>query len=83
MCNRTPKSLSKLLRRKSSNHHEDFYCLNCSNSCSFENRLKEHEEICNKNGSCRILMPRWNEKILKNNHGEKSLIKNHYLKSKQ
>ena len=45
-CNRPTKSLSKLLRGKSSNHHRDFYCLNCYNSYITENRLKEHEEIC-------------------------------------
>ena len=73
LCNRSVKSLSKLLSGKSSNHQGDFYCLNCLNSHSTENRHKEHEEICNKDDSCRIMMPRWNEKILKYNHGEKSL----------
>ena len=72
MCNRSVKSLSKLLRGKSSNHHRDFYCLNCFNSYSTENRLKEHEEICNKNDSCRIIMPKWVERILKYSPGEKS-----------
>ena len=72
-CKRSVKSLSKLLRRKSSNHHWDFDCLNCFNSCSTEKRLKKHEKICNKNDSCHIIMPRWDEKILKYNHGEKSL----------
>ena len=58
LCNRPIKSLSKLLKGKSSDHKGDFYCLNCFNLYSTENRLKEHEEICNKNDSCRI-MPRW------------------------
>ena len=48
-CNRPIKSVSKLLRGKSSNHNGDYCCLNCFNSYSTENRLKEHEEICNKN----------------------------------
>ena len=69
LCNRPVKSLSRLLKEKSF----FFYCLNCFNSYSTENRLKEHEEICNKNDSCRIIMPKWNEIILKYNHGEKSL----------
>ena len=64
LCNRPVKSLPKSLREISSNHHGDFYCLNCFNSYSTENRLKQHEEICNKNDSCRIIMPRWDEKIL-------------------
>ena len=57
-----------------SNHHRDFYCLNCLNySCSTENRLKEHEELCNKHDYYHIEMPKWVEKITKYNHGEKSL----------
>ena len=67
------KSLSGLLRGKTSNHHGDFYCLNCNHSYSTENRLKKHEKICNKSDSCRIEMPKRFEKILKYNHGEKSL----------
>ena len=71
MCNRPVKSLSGLLRGKSSIHHGDYYCLNCFNSHSTENRLIEHEEICNTKDSCRIIMPRWDDKILKYNQGEK------------
>ena len=66
-------NLSALLQGKSSNHHEDFYCLNCFNSYTTKNKLKEHEEICNNHDSCRIEMPKWVEKILKYNPGEKSL----------
>ena len=66
-------NLSALLQGKSSNHKEDFYCLNCFNSYTTKNKLKEHEEICNNHDSCRIEMPKWVEKILKYNPGEKSL----------
>ena len=66
-------NLSALLGRNSSNHHGDFYCLNCFNSYTSKNKLKEHEEICNNHDSCRIEMPKWVEKILKYNPGEKSL----------
>ena len=69
----TITNLSALLEGKSSNHHEDFYCLNCFNSYTTKNKLKEHEEICNNHDSCRIEMPKWVEKILKYNPGEKSL----------
>ena len=62
-----------LLRGKSSNHQGDVYCLNCFNSYITKNRLKEHEEICNKHGSFSIEMPKWFEKVLKYNPGEKSL----------
>ena len=65
--------LSALLQGKSSNHHEDFYCLNCFNSYTTKNKLKKHEGICNNHDSCRIEMPKWVKKILKYNPGEKSL----------
>ena len=58
---------------KSSNHHCDFYCLNCFNSYTTKNKLKEHEEICNNHDSCHIEMPKWTEKKLIYNPGEKSL----------
>ena len=66
-------NLSALLAEKSSNHDGDFYCLNCFNSYTTKNKLKEHEEICNNHDSCHIEMPKWVEKILKYNPGEKSL----------
>ena len=67
-------SLSVLLQ-EISNHKEDFYCLNCFNSYTSKNKLKEHEEICNNHNSCDIEMPEWVNKILKHNPGEKSLKK--------
>ena len=66
-------NLSALLAKKSSNHDEDFYCLNCFNSYTTKNKLKEHEEKCNNHDSCHIQMPKCFEKILKYNPGEKSL----------
>ena len=66
-------NLSALLQGKSSNHKEDFYCLNCFNIYTTNNKLKEHEEICNNHDSCHIEMSKCFEKILKYNLGEKSL----------
>ena len=66
-------NLSALLQRISSNHKEDFYCLNCFNSYTSKNKLKEHEEICNNHDSYRIEMPKQVEKILKYNPRGKSL----------
>ena len=66
-------NLSALFKEKPSKHHEDFYCLNCFNSYTTKNKLKEHEEILNNHDSCHIEMPKWVEKILKYNPGEKSL----------
>ena len=55
-------NLSGLLQGNSSNHRGDFHCLNCLNSYTTKNKLKEHEEICNNHNSCRIDMPSWAEK---------------------
>ena len=66
-------NLSALLQGISSNHKEDFYCLNCFNSYTTKNKLKEHEEICNNHDSYQIEMAKQVEKILKYNPGEKSL----------
>ena len=65
--------ISALFQKISSNHDGDFYCLNCFSSYTTKNKLKEHEEICNNYDSYHIEMPRWVEKILKYNPGEKSL----------
>ena len=66
-------NLSAFLEGKLSNHHGDFYCLNCFISYTTENKLKEHEEIRNNHDSCRTEMPKWLEKILQYNPEEKSL----------
>ena len=66
-------NLSALLQGNSSIHKEDFYSLNCFNSYTTKNKLKEDKEICNNHDSCRIETPKWVEKILKYNPGEKSL----------
>ena len=66
-----PAGSKKWRRFEKSNHREDFYCLNCFNSYTTENKVKEHEEICNKNDSCCMEMR--NQVMLKHNPGEKSL----------
>ena len=55
-------NLSALLKGISSNHKEDFYCLNCFNSYTSKNKLKEHEQICNYDDNCYIDMPSCAEK---------------------
>ena len=37
------KSLSGLLKRVTSNHKEDFYCLNCFCAYTTKNKLEEHK----------------------------------------
>ena len=66
-------NISGLLQGNSSNHRGDYYCLNCFNSYTTKNKIKEHEEICNKHDSCPIEVPEQVNKTLKYNPGEKSL----------
>ena len=65
--------LSALLQGMSSNHKENFYCLNCFNSYATKIKLLEQDDMFNNHDSCRIEIPKWVEKILKYNPGEKSL----------
>ena len=62
-----------LLQRILSNHKEDLDCLNCINSYTSQNKLKNHEEIFNNYDNYRIEMPKQVEKILICNPGEKSI----------
>ena len=65
----TVKSLSALLRWKTSNHDGDFYRLNCFHSYRTKEKLKKHEQVCN-DYDCYVEMPDDDNKILKYNHGE-------------
>ena len=67
------KELSVLLRGRTSNDFEDFYCLNCLHSFRTENKLKKHENICKNYDYCYIEMPKENNKLSKYNNGEKSM----------
>ena len=67
------KSLSALLEAVTSNYNGDFYCLNCFHSYSTKEKLKKHEKVCNDHDYCYVEMPNDNNKILKYNHGEKSM----------
>ena len=61
----TITNLSALLQGILSNHRGDFYCLNCFNSCTTKNKLKEHEEICNNHDSYHMEISKQAEKLLK------------------
>ena len=67
------KRLSGLRRGITSNHDGDFYCLNCFHSYRTKEKLKKHEKVCNDHDYCYVEMPDEDNKILKYNHGEKSL----------
>ena len=65
--------MSRLLRGIRSNHNGDFYSLNCFHSYRTDNKLKKHERVCNEHDYCHVEMATEDNKILKYNHGEKSL----------
>ena len=65
--------MSALLRGVTSKHVGDFYCLNCFHSNSTKDKLKKHENVCKKHDYCFVEMPKEHNKVLKYNHGEKSI----------
>ena len=67
------KSLLGLLKGITSNHKEDFYCLNCFCTYTTKNKLEEHKKICENNKYCHVEMPNEDNKIIKYNLGEKSI----------
>ena len=67
------KHLFRLLGGITSNHDEDFYCLNCFHSYRTKNKLDAHKKICENHEYCHIEMPTKDNNIIKYNQGEKSL----------
>ena len=68
------KSLSALFRAiTGSNNNGDFYCLNCFQSGTTENKLKKHKKVCENYDYCYLEMPEEDNKILKYNQREKSM----------
>ena len=67
------KSLSTLFRGITSKHEGDFYCLNCFQSYTTKNKLKKHKKVCENHDYCYVEIPEEGNKILKYNHGEKSM----------
>ena len=67
------KSLSALLRGITSKHNEDF-CLNCFHAYTTKNKLKKYKNVCENHDYCLVEMPKEDNKILKCNHGEKSIM---------
>ena len=60
-------SSKKLLRIITSNHHGDFYCLNCLHSFRTENKLTFLENVCKNKDSCGIAMLSEKGNVLKFN----------------
>ena len=57
------KSLSALFREITGNNHGDFYCLNCFQSYTTENKLKNHKKVCENHDYCYVEMPEEDCKI--------------------
>ena len=53
----TVKNLFRLLRRITSNHIEDFYCLNCFHAYCTKNKLEVHKNICENHDYCHVEVP--------------------------
>ena len=54
-------------------YDEDFYCLNCFHSYSAKDNFKKNHNVCNDLDYCYVEMPNEDSKILKYNHGQKSM----------
>ena len=65
--------MSELFKKLTSKHDGDVYCLNCLHSFSKKNKLKKHKDVCENHDYCYIEMPEEDDRILKYNHGEKSM----------
>ena len=66
------KKKSASLRRITSKHHGDFYCLNCLHSVVTKNKLESHKKVCEKEDFCNIITPSGDTKMLEFNQYKKS-----------
>ena len=67
------KRLSVLFRGITGNNHGDFYCLNCFQSYTTENKLKKHKKVFEDHDYCYEEIPEEYNIILKYSEGEKSM----------
>ena len=51
------KILSALFRGITGNNHGDFYCLNCFQSYTTENKLKKLKNVCENHDYCYVEIP--------------------------
>ena len=67
------KNLSRLIRRITSNHYSDFYCLNCFHTYRTKNKLEARKKICENHDYCNVKVPIKANNTIKYKHGEKSM----------
>ena len=65
--------MSVSIRGITGNNNGNFYCLNCFRSYNTKNKLKKHRNVCENHDHCYVEMPEEDNKILKYDHGEKSM----------
>ena len=68
------KSLTALLKGITSKNLGDFYCLNCFHTYTTKNNLEKHKSVCENHDYCYVEMPEEDNKMLKYNHDEKSMM---------
>ena len=66
------KKQSARLRRITSKHHGDFYCLNCFHSFATENKRESHKKVCENKDFYSIVMPSEGTNILQINQYQNS-----------
>ena len=71
--NRPIESLSRLLRRVTSNHDGDFYCMSCFHSICSDDSIRKHKRLFGNHNYCNVDMPEKNKNKLKYRYGEKLL----------
>ena len=62
-----------LLRGVTSKHDRDFYRLIFFHFYTTKNKLEKHDQVCKNHDYCYVEIPNEDNKILKWNHGEKSM----------
>ena len=67
------KSLTALLKEITSKHKGDFYCSDCFRAYATKTKLQSRKKVCKNHDYCCVEMPNEDNKILKYNHGEKSM----------
>ena len=65
------KKLSSLVRRITSKHHVNFYCVNCLHSFTRVRKLESHKKVCGNKNFFNVIMPFEDTKILEFNQYQK------------
>ena len=66
------KESVRVIKKKTSKHNSDFYCLNCFCYFATENKCKSHKKVSEHKGFCNVVMPSKVNKILEFNQYRKA-----------